>query len=142
MGMYPVYQVFVYQMATMMGKVRAMPRKMLKVTRNGEMRGCWLVEMTFQSKVGKGLRPKPACVPALAARITLSGAIHDILRTKTQSGHEGKVVIQNIPGEVREERCNVVGEPEVHKHTKKCVEEETHLGYLPAVCNRILFSME
>src|SRR5258706_7066287 len=142
MGMYPVYQVFVYQMATMMGKVRAVPRKMLRVTRNGEMRGCWAAAMTFQSKVGKGFRPKPDCVPAMAARFTLSGAIHDILQKKTQSGHERKAVVPNIPGKVREERRNVVGEPEVHKHTKKCVEEETYLGHLPAVCDRVFFSME
>src|SRR5258708_32422705 len=98
--------------------------------------------MTFQSKVGKGLRPKPDCVPVMAARLTLSGAIHDILQKKTQSGHEIKVVIPNIPGEVRKERRNVVGEPEVHKHTKKCVEEETHLRHLPAICNRVFFSVE
>lgn len=46
------------------------------------------------------------------------------------------------PGEVRQESRNVVGEPEVDEHSSKCVEEESELGYLPSVGDRVKLGVE
>jgi hypothetical protein len=46
------------------------------------------------------------------------------------------------PRKVGQERGDIIGEPEVHEHSPECIEEETKLGDLPSIGDRVLFGVE
>lgn len=73
-----MFQVFVNHNAMIMGKVRIIPIMVLAVEKKGLTSGSPEKTTTFQSKVGRGLSPRPLTEPVTAARMMLSGAIQVI----------------------------------------------------------------
>ena len=65
-------------------------------------------------------------------------------RLRASDGIQFEIVRGNPghPGEVREEGGNVVGEPEVDEHACERIKEESELGDLPSVGNRVNLGVE
>lgn len=71
-------KVLVKYIEEMMQKLTHAPRNMFQVVKKGTMRGSTQKTKRFQSKVGKGLRPRPCSLPVMMLRLTLSGSIQVI----------------------------------------------------------------
>lgn len=73
-------------MAAMTGKVISMPAKLLAMLKNGSIRGSHMNVTMFQSKVGRGLKPRPPTEPVMTASLALLGAIQVIQLKRDRAG--------------------------------------------------------
>ena len=76
--MYAVNQLLENQIAAHIGTAMSRPANWFMIENVGMVSGTSQMEKTFQSKVGRGFKPRPPSGEVMADRATLLGAIQVI----------------------------------------------------------------